>query len=91
MEPDNVIRVSLASQILAGNFIVQGSIVNLIQNEEIKLGREKELAVSVGGDTIPSYQGLPDFNYVEFLNLTSGLNSFELQLETKLKRSTYRR
>ena len=75
-----MLKIAILSQMLNGAFVVSGRIENLTTGETKNLGASKSINLGASDILIPSYEGAPDFNYVEYINLAANENEVNLHL-----------
>ena len=78
MTNGNVIRISILSQLLRSPYVLHGVIRNLDNGEEVILGESS--FVELNGVSFPSYEGLPNYNFIEYLHPEGSDANYELEL-----------
>ena len=82
---DAVLRVSLISQLSRSPFLVSGKVSNNTLSQETIFGEGS--MQTVNDFTFPSYEGIPNFNFVEHVQLSSGNNDLTINLDVISKDS----
>ena len=76
---DTVLRVSLLSQLSRSPFFVSGQISNNSTSQETTFGEDS--LQTINNFTFPSDEGVPNFNFSEFVYLNTGDNDLTINLD----------
>jgi hypothetical protein len=77
---DEVLRISIYSQLLKSPILLSGKITHNESAAEYILGSKSN--ISLDDTDFPSFEGLPNYNYEQYINLSSGTNNLEVELSS---------